>query len=352
MRDLRPFLVAPQDAMLAVMQRINQNGRGIALVTDAEGRLLDTVTDGDLRRAVLAGTDLKLPVSTLQARRSVPPLTARLGTAHAELIRILEQARVRHLPLLDAQGRVKDLALLEELLEQERAPQLAAVVMAGGLGRRLRPLTEELPKPMLPVGDKPLLERTVTQLREAGIHSIYLATHYKSQVVAQHFGNGDSFGVEINYLDEDQPRGTAGALAQMPPGDQPVLVINGDILTRLNYRALLDFHRENRADMTVGVRHYELRVPYGVVETEGVQISGLAEKPTQRLFVNAGVYLLEPELCRLVPADRHFDMTDLIAALMAAGKRVVAFPISEYWLDIGQPEDYAQAQDDVRNGRA
>ncbi len=330
--------------MLEVMARINENAKGIALVVDPEGRFLDTVTDGDLRRAVLAGLDLKQPVSVLRGRRKNPPLTAPEHTPPAAAVELMRQHGLRHLPLLDAQGRVASLAAWSDFLE-EKAPDLAlsALVMAGGKGLRLRPLTEEVPKPLLPLGDRPLLERTIGRLRDAGVRRVFMATHYKPEAFTSHFGAGDDFGVDIDYIEEDQPLGTAGALALLSP-QEPLLVINGDIVTDLNYRALLAFHEESRADLTVGVREYEFKVPYGVVDTDGVVIRAVKEKPVQRFFVNAGVYLLQPQVCDLVPKGQRFDMTDLIATLLERGRCVVAFPISEYWIDIGQMADYEKAQ--------
>jgi NDP-sugar pyrophosphorylase family protein len=262
----------------------------------------------------------------------------------------LRQKKLRHLPLVDAAGTVVDLVTLDDLIEPEDELPVSAVVMAGGFGSRLQPLTDTVPKPLLPIGDQPLIERTIEQLRDAGIQRVYLATHYKSEAFAQHFGSGEGFGVNIEYVDEERPLGTAGALGKLNGTREPLLVINGDIVTSLNYRAMLAFHRENRAQMTVGVRQFEFDVPYGVVATEGVEISGIAEKPTRRMFINAGIYLLEPEVCSLVPQDRRFDMPDLITALIAEGKRVVAFPISEYWIDIGYPEDYEKARADAAKG--
>lgn len=334
--------------MLEVMARINDNGKGIALVVNADGRFLDTVTDGDLRRAVLAGLDLKQSVSLLRERRKSAPVTAPEHTPAAAQIEMMRRHGLRHLPLLDGDGRVARLSAWSDFLEDESLePGLSAVVMAGGQGTRLRPLTETTPKPLLPVGDKPVLERTIGQLRDAGVRQVFVATHYKPEAFSGHFGNGQSFGVSIDYIEEDQPLGTAGALASLAPSE-PLLVINGDIVTELNYRALHAFHQESHAELTVGVREYEFKVPFGVIDTDGVVVRGIKEKPVQRFFVNAGVYLMQPEVCRLVPKGCRFDMTDLIDALLERGRHVVAFPIREYWIDIGQMDDYERAQTDVK----
>ena len=211
-------------------------------------------------------------------------------------------------------------------------------------------LTDNQPKPMLPVGDRPLIEHIIDQLRAGGVHQISVSTHYRSNAIKEHLGDGKRFGVEIDYVTEESPLGTAGALNLLHPWDSTLLVINGDILTRLNHKAMLDFHREYNAVLTVGVRQYEVQVPYCVVETDGVDVQRVSEKPVLQFFVNAGVYLLEPEIRSWLSEQSRVDMTDLIRDLSSAGRRVVSFPISEYWLDIGQLPDYERAQADVLDG--
>jgi NDP-sugar pyrophosphorylase family protein len=225
------------------------------------------------------------------------------------------------------------------------------MVMAGGYGTRLRPLTDETPKPMLPIGSRPLLELIVSQLRDAGIRKVNLATHYKSEVITEHFKDGSDFGVDIRYVKEDQPLGTAGALSLLEDSDEPLLVVNGDILTRVDFRAMLNFHREHNADLTVAVRQYEFRVPYGVIEADGVWIKGISEKPVVRQFINAGIYLLSPSVRAVIPNGQHFDIPDLVHRLIEEGRPVVCFPVREYWLDIGKADQYDQAKSDVANGR-
>lgn len=329
------------------MKQIDRSTKGIALVADGAGKLLGTITDGDLRRLVLAGTDLSLPASWFIHRRGKPPVTAPVGkTATSEQLRLMHKHNIRHLPLLDQNGVVAELVMLDDFAA-ESGLALSAVVMAGGQGSRLRPLTDDTPKPMLPIGDKPLMERTIEQLRQAGVSQLFLATHYKKECFSSYFGDGHNFGVVINYLNEEQPLGTAGALSGLAGGAAPLLIVNGDILTNLNYRSMLAFHQENSADMTVAVRHYEFRVPFGVVTTDGVKVKGLVEKPEHRFLVNAGIYLLEPSVCKHIPREQRFDMTDLIATLLAHAHKVIAFPVSEYWIDVGDLENYEQARADA-----
>lgn len=345
--DLSQYLVPPTATVGQVMACIDRNTKGIALVVDADGRLLNTVTDGDVRRAILAGLKLEAPVQTLledkRQKSRATPLTAPAGTPPADLLRRMQEGHVRQLPLVDDAGKPTELVTLDELLPTGALP-LQAVIMAGGAGMRLRPLTQDVPKPMLPVGGKPMLEHVIAQLRGAGIHRVNITTHYKREVIENHFGDGRDFGVEVTYVKESQPLGTAGAIGLMASPTEPLLVVNGDILTRVDYRAMLRFHREHQADLTVAVRQYDVSVPFGVVQTDGERVTGVEEKPVLNFFVNAGIYLLEPHVHPIIPNGQRYDMTELIQHLVAQGRRVVSFPVLEYWLDIGQPSDYAAAQ--------
>jgi dTDP-glucose pyrophosphorylase len=352
--DISKICVSPGDPVRKAIGCIDRGRFGIALVTSDDGRLIGTITDGDIRRAILAGQDLDAPASEMQVLRrkwaTGEPIVASFGTGRATLIDLMQARSVRQVPLLDDQGRVVDLAVLDELLPAA-VPDMQAVIMAGGQGVRLRPLTEDLPKPMLPVGGRPLLEHIVEQLCQAGIKRVNLTTHYKPERIVEHFGDGSAFGVELEYVNEDRPLGTGGALGLIsrPTGTQ--LVINGDILTQVDFRAMLAFHQENAAEMTVAVRHYEMQVPYGVVECDGARVTRVQEKPSVGYLVNAGIYLLEPSVYEFVPSGDRFNMTDLIRWLLDAGRAVVSFPVREYWLDIGEHADYVRAQDDVENGR-
>ena len=349
-KNLSEFCVPQCTSILDAMAKLDANTTKIILVLDADGRLNGTLTDGDVRRAMLAGITLEQPVDdllTLKAGSSIAvPVTAPAGSDRATQLAILKDRGVFHLPLVDEEQRVVDLVTLGELAPAE-SPALNAVIMAGGAGTRLRPLTEDLPKPMLPVGERPLMELIIQQLRQAGIKQVSLTTHYKKDVVVDHFGDGSDFGVDIQYVDEDQPLGTAGALSRLPGSDDPLLVINGDILTRVDFRAMLDFHNEQHAEMTVAVRQHETPVPFGVVEIDGVTITGISEKPVIKHLISAGIYLLDPSVCRDIPDGRPYDMPELIGELLSQGRKVVSFPVREYWLDVGRPADYEQAQLDA-----
>lgn len=335
--------------------RMDANRRGVVLVIDERQRLLGTVTDGDIRRAILARLNLEAPITLVLDRKIgtpyVQPITAPAGTDPESCLRLLRQHDILHLPLVDAESRVVDLVCLEEVVSDRSLP-LQAVVMAGGQGRRLAPLTEEVPKPMLKVGDRPLLETIIAHLRDAGITEVTITTHHQADKITAHFGDGSQFGVKLSYVEEDQPLGTVGGLGRMGVPKTTTLLINGDILTQVNFRAMLLFHREHQADLTVAVRHYDMRVPYGVVECEGPTVRRISEKPVVGLFVNAGIYLLEPVVYHSIPKDQPCDMPDLVHRLLEAKRSVVSFPIREYWLDIGQPEDYEQAQETMKQWEA
>lgn len=350
---LTNVLISPKCVLRDVITALNKNWRGIVLVVDDDQKLLGTITDGDIRRAILAGKGLETSVLDLLTQKADSPyphpVTARIGTEISSLLRLMREHLVQQLPLLNEYDQVVDLVTMSDLLPEKSLP-VKAVIMAGGFGSRLSPLTDEVPKPMLPIGDRPLMEFTVEQLRNAGIHSLNIATHYLTEKISTYFGDGANFGVEINYIEEETPLGTAGALGLMETPDEPMLVINGDILTRVDFRSMLDFHGKHKADLTIGVRQYEMKVPYGVVECDGPDVVALSEKPSHRFLVNAGVYLLDPNAKKFIPRREFFNMTDLIDRLLEGGQKVVSFPILEYWLDIGHPLDYRKAQEDVENG--
>ncbi|MDP3245020.1 MAG: nucleotidyltransferase family protein [bacterium] len=355
MQDVEKIFVYPDFSIEKAIVAIQRGSIGIALVVNKEERFISTLTDGDIRRALLNKFSLDVAVKTLLLNQSIHPMssvTAPLGTPTGQLLQIMKNNSIRHVPLLDKEGRVVELALLSEMIgEVPPMPPLTAIIMAGGIGKRLRPLTENLPKPMLPLNNRPLLEKIIGQLYKSGIKKIYITTCYKPEVIKNYFGNGSGFGVEINYINEEQPLGTAGALSLIGTPNNPTLVINGDILTQLDFRAMYNFHQSQNAVMTVGVRLFEFNIPYGVVKTDDITITDLVEKPSHQVIVNAGIYLLEPAVYKYVPNKTHFNMTDLISYLIKEKQHVISFPIPEYWLDIGRPADYQQANEDSINGK-
>ena len=340
-------IIDPTLSIAEAIARLDEAGTG-ALVLCSRGRKLEgLLSDGDIRRAILQGVSLETPCSGI-ARRN--PFTVRHPLSNTEALRLMLERDINHLPVVDAEGNLFDF-LLRKDLAQDTPLNLSAVIMAGGFGKRLMPLTDQVPKPMLPVGDRPLLERTIEQLRRSGVRDINLTTHYLPENIRQHFGDGEKFGVHLNYSQEDHPLGTAGGLRLLPRPDRPFVVINGDILTGVSFEEMLHFHQQHQSLLTVGVRKYEVKVPFGVVECSDVRITELREKPSLTFFINAGIYLLGPSCYDLIPDGQRFDMTDLIKLLLEKGETVVSFPIMEYWLDIGRHEDYQKAQEDYRNGK-
>lgn len=349
--DVTKLCIGERSSIQDAVGRIDSSRLGIVVVTDDAGRLVGTITDGDIRRAFLARVDFTQPVSVLVASKTGSlyerPIAALEGAERNDYLKTLKQRDIRHLPIVDAVRRVVGLVTLDEFVPSE-VLTLQAVIMAGGPGTRLRPLTETLPKPMLPVGGRPLMEITIEQLRTAGIKRVSVSTHFNGEKITEHFGDGREFGVEINYVAEEQPLGTAGALGLLERPTGTMLVINGDILTDVNFRTMLAFHREHQADLTMAVRRYDVQVPYGVVECQGTSVRRMSEKPTLGFLVNAGIYLLEPSVHEFIPTGERFDMTELIQRLLDGGRSVVSFPIREYWLDVGQHADYVSAQEHAK----
>ncbi|MGA8151689.1 MAG: nucleotidyltransferase family protein [Terriglobales bacterium] len=344
---LENVIISPTTSIAEAIAFLDKAGTGALLLCKNGKTLCGLLTDGDIRRAILQGKSMDAPCFTIASQT---PVIARRSIANAEALHLMNQHDINHLPVLDGENCVVGFLLRKDLVADVQL-DLSAVIMAGGYGKRLLPLTESVPKPMLPVGDRPLLELTIQQLRRSGIRDVNLTTHYLPESIVNHFGDGKGFGVRLNYLKEDNPMGTAGGLKQMKRPDSTFLVINGDILTGVPFHEMLVYHRKHGAALTVGVRKYEMQVPFGVVECEDVRITKLEEKPSLSFFINAGTYLLEPSACDYIPEGRPFDMTDLMQKLLEAGQPVVGFPIMEYWLDVGRHEDYLKAQEDVLRGR-
>ena len=340
--DWKQALLHSGADIAAAAEVLTASSMRIVLVVDDDGRLLGTVTDGDIRRAVVAGFGMGSTVSEVMQNN---PTTVSEGDTRRKILQIMREKDLLHLPVLDATGVVIGLEIMQNLVFD--APRTNSVLlMAGGFGRRLHPLTQNLPKPLLPVGKKPILETILVQLVEAGFSKFFIAVHYKADRVREHFGDGSQWDVVIEYLEEDKPLGTAGALGLLDAEtiNVPLLMMNGDLLTRLNFGQLLDYHTTHGGSATMCVREYDVQIPYGVVQGEGMQVEDITEKPVQKFFVNAGIYVLEPKLVAQCKGDQAEDMPDLLRATIKRGGKVNMFPIHEYWLDIGRMEEYELAQ--------
>lgn len=351
--EIAALCLKPENSLKEAMQTLDRTSQGVVLVTGDDLKLLNTVTDGDIRRAILGGRKLDDKLSCIlevkkQAHKHAITAPKELPV---ELLRdLMIKNVVRQIPLLQPDGTLCGLATFDEVFSGGKAP-VEAVIMAGGYGKRLLPLTTHTPKPMLKVGDRPLLQRTIESLRTAGIENVHITTHFAGDKIQEHFGDGADFGVNVRYVEEEKPLGTAGSLANLQHHTSPFLVINGDVLTGVDFRVVCQFHEEHEAELTVCVRQYDFNIPYGVVECDSGYVTAVKEKPTYSFFVNAGIYLVDPSALDLIPPDETFHMTDLIAALIAKNRKVASFPILEYWLDIGQPSDYDRAQKDIEEGR-
>jgi len=340
MKSWKDALISPADSIHRAVEVIDQSALQVCLVVEEDRRLVGVVTDGDVRRGILQGIALERPVSETMFTRFT---AVSADTPRETVRRLMREKQLRHIPVLDPQGRVVDLKLLSDMIEPEVKPN-SVVLMAGGLGTRLRPLTQDCPKPMLKVGDKPILETIIENFVDQGFVHFYLAVNFKSHVIEDHFGDGSDYGAQITYLREEKRLGTAGALSLLPQRPQhPFLVMNGDLLTKINFSQLIDFHAEHQALGTMCVRQYDMQVPYGVVDVQDNTILGLQEKPVHSFFVNAGIYALDPQALDYIPHDRFYDMTDLFQTLVQNGSPTSAFPIREYWIDVGQMSDYERA---------
>ena len=312
----------------------------IAFVVDEHKRLIGTVTDGDIRRALLRGESLDTPVKKIMFRDfcALP-----VNATEEEALALMRLKTLHQIPVIDEQGHLVRLFLIEELISPKTYPN-SVVIMAGGEGKRLRPLTQDCPKPMLRVGGKPLLEIILERCIDAGFQHFYLSVNYLKEQIKDHFDDGAGWNVRIDYLEETQPLGTGGALSLLPQKPtEPLLVLNGDVLSRVDYGRLLRFHDEHQAAVTMCVREHTTQIPYGVVRMDDLHVLTLEEKPVLSHYVNAGIYLLEPVLLDLVPQDCFFDMPTLLEKAMEHQHRVRAFPIHEYWLDVGHPETLERA---------
>ncbi|MGQ7260438.1 nucleotidyltransferase family protein [Vreelandella sp. V005] len=345
MKHWEAAVVAPGTSLEQAIQVLDKAALRIVLVIDAEGQLLGTLTDGDVRRALIRHQSLVVAVEEVMNPR---PHTATREWSKERMLSTMEERQLLQLPILDVQGRVIGLESLHDLLNKPRYDN-PVFLMAGGFGKRLRPLTNDCPKPMLKVGDKPILELILNNFIQAGFHRFFISTHYMPELIRSYFGDGRQWGVSIRYIHEEEPLGTGGALGLLPHDeiDKPMFMMNGDLLTSLNVLSLLDFHREHPGSATMCVREYDYQVPYGVIESEGHCIRSIVEKPTQRFFINAGIYLLEPALVRSVAPGTRVDMPTLLESEIADNRAVNMFPIHEYWLDIGRMDDFDRAQTEV-----
>lgn len=322
-----------------VIRNLDRSAMQIALVVADDNVLLGTITDGDVRRGLLRGLDLQSNVGEIMFRSPmvVPPEMGREAVVH-----LMRANKMRQIPIVDECRRVVGIHLLEDVLMPSARPN-PFVIMAGGFGKRLHPFTKECPKPMLPVAGKPMLQHILEHAAHDGFSEFFLSIHYLGDMIENYFGDGSKWSLHIQYIREDMPLGTAGALSKLPPPHLPFIVTNGDVLTDVHYSEMLDFHLQHKAAATMAVKRHDWQNPYGVVRTDGLKIVGFDEKPIHRSHVNAGIYVLDPTAVEFIKAGESCSMPTLFERIAARGGRTIAYPMHEPWMDVGRPEDLAVA---------
>ena len=324
---------------------IDSGAMQIALVVDDNDKLIGTLTDGDIRRGILRGLDLDSSIETIVFKE---PAVAKISSTKEEILKIALSKKLHQIPIVDDNGIVLDLKEIEELVEPKIKTN-RVILMVGGLGTRLRPLTQDTPKPMLKVGNKPILQTIVEKFAEYGFVNITMCVNFNASIISDYFGDGKEFGVNIDYVLEQKRMGTAGALSLLKERpSEPFFVMNGDLLTNVNFEHIFNYHMLNEATATMCVREYDYEVPYGVVKMNDNKIIEIAEKPVQKFFVSAGIYMLSPEILDLIPKNEFYDMPALFEKLIRLSKNVISFPIREYWLDIGRVEEYQRANEEYK----
>lgn len=340
MNNYKKLLLTNASTVKEALQTIDKWGMKIALIVDGDEKLLGTLSDGDIRRGLLGGLGLDDSIESIVFRN---PTVSGINDSKDDILRMATEKKLSCIPVVDSEGVLVGLEDVGEILTPTPFSN-TVVLMAGGLGSRLRPLTDNMPKPLLQVGDKPILETIINGFVKYGFTRIILSVSYKAEMIESYFGDGSDFGVQLEYIHEDKRMGTAGALSLMKKHlSEPFFVMNADLLTNVNFAHMMEYHLTHKAAATMGVREYDFQVPYGVVNVEGHNILGIEEKPVHKFYVSGGVYVLSPEVLQYIPEDTFYDMPTLFEALIEQKAKSISFPIREYWLDIGRMSDFNRA---------
>jgi len=343
MRDIKDIIVNESTSIIEVLKIIDESCKQLVLVVNENKKLLGTICDGDIRRALLNNISLDESIKNIYFKT---PTVANINDSREEIINICAIKKLHQIPIVDNSGNLIGLEILDELIYKESKLN-KVVLMVGGLGTRLRPLTDNMPKPMLHVGGRPILETIIDKFVSYGFINIVLCVNYKSDMIQNYFGDGSKYGINIEYVFEEKRMGTAGALSLLKSKpDEPFFVMNGDLLTNVNFEHLLDYHLANNSMATMCVREYDFQVPFGVVELENEKIKSIEEKPTHNFFVSAGIYMLSPDAIDLIPKNEFYDMPTLFEKIIKLKKNAISFPIREYWLDIGRIEEFEKANNE------
>lgn len=346
MSNVRNIVLNKEDTILRALELLDLHALRIVLVVDENNHLLGSITDGDIRRGLLKGQDLHASVESVM--HTSPYSIEEDKLTNRQIFEIMREKRYLALPVIK-DGQLVNIITLDDLIRTKRKEN-PVFIMAGGFGTRLRPLTDKCPKPMLPIGGKPLLDTIILSLKEQGFYRFYISTHYLPEVIQNYFGNGEKFDIQIQYVHESEPLGTGGALSLLPPQEVnlPFIVINGDVLTNMNFSKLIDFHISQNAVATMCVREFQYQIPYGVVNSEQNNIKSMTEKPSYYFDINTGIYVISPELLAQVEAQ-FIGMPTILEQQISKAQKVASYPLHEYWLDIGHMEDYNRAQRDIIN---
>jgi len=338
------YYLRASNTLMEVINNINESEFQICFIVDEKNILLGSITDGDIRRGLLDGHTTSSLAGDIMRK---DPISIQFGASNEDARLIMKKYQIKQLPVLSESRQLLGLHLWDSIFKLKKKEN-SILIMAGGFGKRMMPLTENVPKPMLKVGGKPVLEHIILKAKEQGFVNFIISLHYLGDVIKDYFAEGGEFGVSIKYIHEKQPLGTAGALSLLSDiPSKPFIVINGDILTDINYSNLLEFHEANRSDATMAIKQYELQNPYGVVNTNGLEISSFEEKPIQISYVNGGIYALNPDTLSNLVANDVCDMPDFFMKLKSLNYHITAYPMHETWSEIGQPNDLSKANKDA-----
>jgi dTDP-glucose pyrophosphorylase len=340
---IKEYSITGDCTLIEAIRKIDEGGRGVLFILSEEGRMLGMLTDGDVRRSLLKGHDLSVPVSSIMNTKFA---FAKSGQSKESIISYMKSIKRRHLPILDGEGRLVDVCLMDDIEFQKE--ETIVVLMAGGMGKRLGKLTEDRPKPMLKVGHKPILETIISTFSQCGFYRFVVSVNFKSHIIENYFKDGREWGVDIRYVREREYLGTAGALGLLEEKPkEPFIVMNGDLLTNMNYKHLIEYHREHGNHATMAAREINVCIPYGVVENNEHQVVNITEKPIHNYYVNAGIYVLDPLCLDHIHPHEHLDMTDLFKRMLEQKQRISLFPVREYWRDIGRVHELEKAMDEI-----
>ncbi|AVQ37355.1 nucleotidyl transferase [Clostridium botulinum] len=342
--NIEKILAYPYYSIKKSLKLLDKGAKGIILVVDEERKLIGTVTDGDIRRAILDGMSLEKKIEEIM---HINPIKVKQGTSIEEIKDVLIKNAIREIPIVDEDNRVVDMITVNDIL-LPKGKENPVIIMAGGLGTRLKDLTKEVPKPMLRIGNDPILQHIINNFKQYGYNKFFISVNYKAEIIENYFQDGYIYGVKIEYIKEHKRMGTAGGIKLAESFvNKPFFVINGDIFTNLNLENMMNYHIDNSFDITVGTRKHSFQIPYGVVKTEENSITGMEEKPNMEYLINAGVYCLSPKVISLIPQDEYFEITDLIDICIKKGLNVGSYEIKDYWMDIGRIEDYNKVNKDI-----